>query len=101
MVYDHFQATGDIAQGLSDLNKICLHDDDVQDFRCKMGFKFCWRKVRYLTKMSLKALYQMKSQGSENLQTVLALHNKELSRNGVPPSYQRLRTMVRQHIDQE
>ena len=34
MVYDHFQATGafDIAQGLSDLNKFCLHDDDVQDF---------------------------------------------------------------------
>ena len=34
MIYDHFRATGayDIAQGLSDLFNICLHDDDVQDF---------------------------------------------------------------------
>ena len=42
----------------------------------------------------------MKLQGSEKLQTVLAMHNQELSRNGVSPSCQRLRTMVRQHVDQ-
>ena len=42
----------------------------------------------------------MKLQGSGQLQTVLVLYNKELSRNGVSPSYQRLRTMVRQQIDQ-
>ena len=41
--------------------------------------------------MSLKASYKMKLQGSENLQTVLALYNQELSRNGVPPRYQMIR----------
>ena len=42
----------------------------------------------------------MKLQGSEQLQTVLALYNQELNRDQLAPSYHRLRTMVRQHIDQ-
>ena len=39
MIYGHFQSTAacDAAQGLSDLCSICLQDDDVQDFRNKMG----------------------------------------------------------------
>ena len=38
--------------------------------------------------------------GSEQLQTVLAMYNQELSRDRVTPSYQRLSKMVRQHVDQ-
>ena len=43
---------------------------------------------------------EMKLQVSEKLQIVLAMYDQELSRNEVSPSYQRLRTMVGQHIDQ-
>ena len=46
----------------------------------------------------LECLYNMKLQGFEQLQTVLAMYNQELNRDSVTPSYQRLTTMVRQHI---
>ena len=48
----------------------------------------------------LEGLYKNRLQGSEQLQTVFAMYNQELSRDGVAPSYQKLRRMVRQHIDQ-
>ena len=39
MICEHFRATGahEAAQGLSDLFNIRIQDDDVQDFRHKMG----------------------------------------------------------------
>ena len=42
----------------------------------------------------------MKIRGSVQLQTVLAMYNKEIDRNLTLPSCQRLTTMVRRHIDQ-
>ena len=48
----------------------------------------------------LESLYKMKFEGSEQLQTELALYNQELNRDEVTPSYQRMRTMARQHVDQ-
>ena len=39
-------------------------------------------------------------EGSEKLQTVFATYNQELNRGQVAPTYQKLRKMVRQHIDQ-
>ena len=50
--------------------------------------------------MSWKVCTKMRLQGSDQLQTVLALHNQELNRDEVTPSYQILRTMVRQRVDQ-
>ena len=48
----------------------------------------------------LEGLYKNKLQGSEQLQTVFAMYNLELNRDQVAPSFQKLRKMVRQHIDQ-
>ena len=48
----------------------------------------------------LEGLYRNRLQGSEQLQTVFAMYNQELSRYRVAPSYQKLRSMVRQHLDQ-
>ena len=59
--------------------------------------------MSHFTIMSWKVCtkwYEMKLQGSDQLQTVLALYKQELTRHRVTPSYQRLRTMVKQHIDQ-
>ena len=46
-----------------------------------------------------EGLYKHKVQGSE-LQTLFARYNQELNRDHVTPSCQKLRKMVRQHIDQ-
>ena len=48
----------------------------------------------------LGGLYRNRSHCSEQLQTVFAMYNQELSRDRVAPSYQTLRRMVRPHIDQ-
>ena len=42
----------------------------------------------------------MKFQGSAQLQTVLAMYDQEMNRSRVLPSYQRLKTVIRRHIDQ-
>ena len=101
MICDHFQATRayDAAQGLSDLSNICFQNDDVQDFDTR------WDQIllgtrELLHENVLEGLYKRKLQSSEQLQTVLTLHNQELNRDKVKPSYQRLRTMVSQQIDQ-
>ena len=101
MVYDNFQATRayDAAQGLSDLFSICLQNDDVQD---------CFKRWDHILlgtseipqENVLQSLYKMKLPGSEHLQTVLAIYNQGLNRDKVTPSYQRSRTVVRQHFDQ-
>ena len=48
----------------------------------------------------LEVLYRNRLQGSEQLQTIFAMYNQELSRDRVTPSYQKLMRMVRRHVDQ-
>ena len=42
----------------------------------------------------------MRTRESVQLQTVLAMYDHENDRDRAVPSYQRLKTMVRRHIDQ-
>ena len=49
--------------------------------------------------MVLEGLYNSKLQDSFQLQTVLALYEQENVRNNEQPSYSRLKTSVRRHID--
>ena len=92
MIYVHFQSTGasDTAQGLSDLLSICLQDADVQDFDTR------WDQIL----LGTIEMPRNRLQGFEQLQTVFAMYNQELSRDRVPPSCEKLRKMVRQHVDQ-
>ena len=83
MIYDHFQSTGahDAAQGQSDLFKISLHEDYIQDFDTR------WDQALLTasglpTEDVVDGLYKMKKQDREM------------------PRFQTLRTMERQHIDQ-
>ena len=96
-----FKSTGayDAAQGMSGLFNICLQNDDVQDFDQR------WDQILLGTselphENVLEVSYTIKLQGSDQLQTLLALYNQELNRDRVTPSCQRLRTMARQHVDQ-
>ena len=82
MIYDHFQATGanDAAQGFYDLFNTCLQNDDVQDFDTR------WDQIlsgtsKFPHENVLETLFKMKLQGFQQLQTVLALYNQELSRD--------------------
>ena len=43
---------------------------------------------------------QLKIRESVQLQTVLTMYDQEIDRHLALPSYQRLKTMVRRHIDQ-
>ena len=91
-IYVHFQTTGasDTAQGLSDLLSICLQYADVQDFDTR------WDQIL----LGTIEMPRNRLQGFEQLQTVFAMYNQELSRDRVPPSCEKLRKMVRQHVDQ-
>ena len=97
MNHEHFRATGayDAVEGLSDLFHICLRNDDVQDFDTKWDQSLLGTSES-LHESVLEGLYRTKLQGSDQLQTVLALHNQEWNRDKVAPNYQQLRTMVRQ-----
>ena len=50
--------------------------------------------------MVLEGLYKSKLQDSVQLQTELALYEQENVRNNEKPSYSRLKTSARRHIDQ-
>ena len=86
-------------QGLSDLFKKRLQDDDVQDFDTRWD-QALFAASEIPTEKVLEGLYKSKLQDSVQLQTVLALYEQENIRNNEPTSYSRLKTTVRRHIDQ-
>ena len=100
MIYEYSRATGgyEAVQGLSDLVNFRLQDDDVQDFDTR------WNQPQLAAseipaEMVLEVFFKSKLQDSVQLQTVLALSEQENIRINEPPSYSRLKTTVRRHID--
>ena len=78
---------------------ISLQDDDVQDFGAR------WDQILLGTNEMppeniLEGLHKNRLQGSEQIQTVFAMYNKDMNRYQMAPSYQQFKKMVRQHIDQ-
>ena len=67
-------------------------------FRYKMGSDLFGNEWDASGKCS-RRFVQKQITRSEQLQTVFAMYNKELSGDRVAPNYQKLRSMVRQHID--
>ena len=101
MIYEHFRETGahEAVQGLSDLFNIRLQNDNVRDFDVR------WDQALLLAsetpiEMVLEGLYKLTLQDSVQLQNVSALDDQETNRNSGQPSYQKLKTSVRLHIDQ-
>ena len=86
-------------QGPSNLFKIRLHNDDVQDFDTRLD-QALLSACEIPTEMVLEGLYKSKLQDSVQLQTVLAMYEQEKIRNNGQPSYSRLKRAVRRHIDQ-
>ena len=101
MIYEHFRATGafEALQGLSDTFNIHLQNDDVQDFDTRWD-QALLAASEIPTGMVLEGFYKSKLPDSVQLQTVLAMYERENVRNNEPPNCSRLKTMVRRHIDQ-
>ena len=85
---------------MTDLFNISLQEDDVQDFSTQDGTKLFEQQLKYRQKRSWKSFASQVLQASVQLQTSLALYEQENIRNNEPPSYSRLKTTVRRHIDQ-
>ena len=100
MIYGYFRATGayEAAQGLATLFAISLQNDDVQDFDVRWDHALL--SVSEISDMILEGLYKSKLKNSVQLQTVLALYDRETVRNKGQSSYSRLNTSVRLHVDQ-
>ena len=101
MIYEHFRATGahEAVQGLRDLFHIRSQNDDVEEFDVRWD-QALLSASETQTEMVLEGLYMSKVQDSVQLQTVLALCDRETVRNNGQPSFSRLKTSVRLHVDQ-
>ena len=100
IIFDHSQAHDafDAAQDLSALFKELSHGDDIQDFETRWGEAQLTGAIP--TENVPESLYKLKLRDSCQFQTVLALYDQEIDRDPALPSYPRLKTMVRWHIDQ-
>ena len=102
MIFEHFQTTGacEAVQGLSDLFNIRLHTEWWRSgFRYKMGPSSISSKWNTYVN-GPGGFIRQKLHDSVQLQKVLALYEQENIRNNEQPSYSRLKTSVRRHIDQ-
>ena len=94
MIYGHFQSTGgyDTAQGLSVLlfaynmmaSKISIQDGIGQNLETS----------EMPPEMVPEGLYRNRLQVSEQLQTVFAMYNQDLSRDRVAPSQKNGKTLI-------
>ena len=87
-----------IFQGLSVLFSIKLENNNIQDFDLR------WEPALLLTSdppsdKVLEGLYVSKLQDSSQAQTIMALCNQEILREGGKRDYHRLRMCVKLHIE--
>ena len=82
MIYEYFRSTGahDVAQVLSDLFDVRLHNDDVQDVDTRWD-QALLSSSESPAEMVLEGLYKSKLQESVHLQSTLAMYEQELIRN--------------------
>ena len=83
-----------------DLFRSTLHGDDIQDFDTRWDeVLFSISEIR--NDAILESLYKIRTRESDQLKTVLATYEQEINQKLSKPSYQKLKTMVKRHIDQE
>ena len=97
MIYEYFRVTS-----VHDtvLFSITLRNDDVQEFDTR------WSEIplsmsKIPTDDVLESLYNLRIRKFDQLQTVLELHELEIHQKKSKPDCQRLKTMVKESIDQK
>ena len=83
----------------SDLFRITLHGDDVQEFDTRWGRSFAIGPTP--SDDIQENLCKMRAHVSDQLKTVLALYEQEIDQHNSQPNYQKLKTMVRRCVDQK
>ena len=85
MIYEHFRATRacEAEQGLSTWFAFSLLNDEVQDFDVRSSHALL-SVSEMPSDMILEVLYKSKVQNSVQLQTVLALYDREMARSKDP-----------------
>ena len=98
MIYDYFRVTGahDTVLDYANLFSITLRDDNIQEFDTR------WDEV--LLSMSKipsddVCLYKLRIRESDQLKTILELHDMEIHQKKTGPDYHRLKTMVKRSLD--
>ena len=102
MVYEHFRATGacEAVQGLSDLFNIRLQNDDVQDFDTRWDQAQSISRKRNTYGNGPGGFVQVKITGFCSASDCIGFVEQENIRNNEQPSFSRLKTLVRRHVDQ-
>ena len=101
LIYDQFQVTGtdDSVENDTDLFKIVLRNDDIQEFDSKWdGILLSMTKIPHDD--ILEGLYKLRIRESDKLKTVLELYDLETQKK-LGPDYHRLKAMVKRSIEQE
>ena len=94
MIYDYFRVTGarDTLLDYADLFTMTLRNGDVQELDTR------WDDILLSTKILpdavLERLYKLRIRESDQLTTVLELHDMEIHQKISMPDYQKLKTMV-------
>ena len=102
MINEYFPVTGahEAVLGYSYLFRISLHGDDIQDFDTRWDNAL--QSTCYVPNDKiLESLYKMRMRESDQLQTIMALYEQELTQNQSTPSYQKLKNVVRRRKDQK
>ena len=100
VICEHFRVTGahEAVLDLTHFFLVSLQGDDIQDFDTRWDQVLLGASERP-TENVLESLYKMRIRESLQLQTVLAMYEQEIDQHRSKPSDQKLKTMVRRHID--
>ena len=102
MIYDYFRVTGahDTVLDYADLFSVALHDDSTQEFDSR------WDEV--LLSMSKipsddvqESRHKLRTRESDQLKTVLDLHDMQIHHKISTPNYRKLKTMVKRSLGSE
>ena len=102
LIYGYFRVTGanDSVENYADLFTVALRNHDIQEFDLKWdGILLSMTKIP--SDDILEGLYKLRVRESEQLKTVLELHNMEIHLKKAGPDNHRLKTMAKRSIEQE
>ena len=101
-IYDYFRVTGahDTVLDYVDLFSITLRNDDVQEFDTRWD-EFLLSMTKISPDDVLESLYKLRIRESDQLKTVLELHDVEIHHKISMPDNQKLTTIVKRSIDQK
>ena len=101
MSYEHFRVTGahEAALDLADLFSVSKQSDDIQDSDTRQD-KSLLTSSEMPKHDVQESVYKMRIRGSAQLQTVQGIYEQDIDQYRSTPCCQKLKTMVRRHIDQ-